>query len=368
MKNIILLLSIVASILTPIYTYAGPILRSGEEVSVDAEQALKGDFYGVGSTVTVSGPADNDVYVGGGSVTINAPVKQDLTIVGGDVQVHGEVADDIRVVGGNVVIAKPVKGDVVVVGGSLTILSTATIEGDVLFTGSDLTVEGEVVGSIHGSVDKVRINAKVGGDISFSTIYSFTLGDKAQILGDITYASNAEMIRAQDASIAGEVHKIPLEDNSTSDILRSYSIFIFIIICTAMTLYILARRRVVEIVTQTHTSIGVQGLVGIIVFLTLPVVSMLCMMTVIGVGVGVMLLLVYIVTLLFSFILSGILCGYYIQYALKKKEDISFITVVLGVIFFLVVVSVPYIGPFILLGTTLILFGKLSIYLYTHIK
>lgn len=95
-----LAISLFVLVCLPVFVEAGPIIRSGESVSIDADQVLKGDFYAGGASVSISGRAENDVYLAGGTVTVNAPVAEDLVVLGGVVQVHGEVTDDIRVAGG----------------------------------------------------------------------------------------------------------------------------------------------------------------------------------------------------------------------------------------------------------------------------
>lgn len=368
MNKITIYVGVVALLVVPTFVHAGPIIRAGDSVSVDASQVLDGDFYAFAPTVSLSGSATNDVYIGGGTVTINAPVGEDLSVAGGVVQVHGDVADDVRVIGGEVTLAKLVKGDVVVMGGSLTILSTAVIEGDVLFLGNDLTIEGEVMGGIHGNAQKVRINSKVGGDISLTAQTLLTFGDNASVLGSVTYKSDNLLIRAQNAHIAGDIQRTESPLQTNAGFFEMYGLRVFILLFTSLAIFFVGRKYMQQIVEQSNRSFGVPGLVGLGVFILVPFISAVFMVSVIGVLIGVALFAFYIAMLIFAFALSGIFFGSYLQRILLKRETITLSTVFLGVLGLLLIGLVPYLGGIIFFAIVMITFGASSMALYRKIR
>lgn len=363
----VLALSILVS--QPVFAEAGPIIRSGDTVSVDATQVLKGDFYSLGSKVTISGPAEDDAYIAGGTVTVTAPVAKDLTVLGGTVQIHGDVGDDLRVVGGEVTLGKvAVKGDVAVLGGTLTILSGAKVEGDILFMGGDLVVEGDVTGTIHGNSETVRINGNVGGDIEYTSTKSFALGDKAQIKGNIQYKSFEDIDRAQNAQVAGEIQKIKVPPSSYKDILRVYFFFVSVLLFSALGFFLIARRYVVSFINMIERAPGVSGLVGLGVFLVLPFVSMLLLVSAVGILGGVTLLVAYVLLILIATALAGIVLGYLVQKLIMKKTEVTLVTVGSGVVLFSFVPLVPFLGGFIMFGLVMIVLGALSLAIYHKLR
>jgi hypothetical protein len=355
--------------ITPVFVHAGPIIRSGDAVSVDTAQTLKGDFYGLASKVTISGPAEDDAYIAGGTVTVTAPVAKDLTILGGVVQIHGNIGDDLRVVGGEVTLgAVDVTGDIAVLGGTLTILSGATIKGDILFMGGDLVVEGDVTGTIHGASENVRINGKVGGDIEYTSTKVFSLGDKAQVLGSIQYKSYEDIDRAQNAHVAGDVQKIKVSPQSSKDIFKVYLFFISMLLFSALGFFLMARRYVTTLVHTVQQNSGVSGLVGLGVFLVLPFVSTLLLVSAVGILGGITVLFAYVLLLLASIGLAGIVVGYYIQKLATKKTEITLVTVCSGVVIFSLLALVPYIGGFIMFGSVMMTLGALSLKIYHKLR
>ncbi len=368
MNKIILSLYIGIVVILPMSAHAGPILRTGEKLSVDSAQVLKGDFYGFSPTVTISGKAENDVYIGGGTVTINAPVTEDLTIIGGVVQIHGEVGDDVRIVGGEVTLGKVVKGDVVVLGGSLTILSTATIEGDVLFMGGDLTIEGNVIGSIHGTSENVRINAEVGGDILYSVSKSFTVGDNAVISGNIMYEGFTDIVRAQGANIIGEIHKTEMLTNTGNVFFKVIVFQICVLIFGAFALYLMCRSYVQVGIEKTEGTLSTLGLIGLGTFLIVPFVSTILMVSVVGLLIGILLFLLFGFMVLLAVISSPIMVGYYVQKVLTKNRTIRFSTILMGVIVFCLLGVIPYVGGLLIIACVFIMLGVISTSLYHFLR
>ena len=352
----------------PNVAHAGPIIRTGEIISVDAGQKLMGDFYGFSPTITISGAAENDVYLGGGTITINAPISQDLSTIGGYVQVHGDVGDDLRVIGGDVTIAKAVHGDVVVLGGTLNILSTATIDGDILFLGGELNIEGVVAGSIHGTAERVRINNEVGGDISLTAKNLFTLGDNAKVLGGITYESNNDIVRAQNAAVTGGIRRTDIPVTSQNSVVSVFILQALVLLFAALTLYVIGGGRMRGIVSRSCEKPGVSGLIGLGVFLVLPLVSLILMVSVIGTLIGIILFALYVLALIFSVILSGIVLGTYAQKFLFKKTAITLMTVTGGVVLLCILGFVPYVGGLLVFACTLISLGGISMVFYRALR
>ena len=365
MKNSILAIVFCTVFTLPFVASAGPIVRTGETVSVDADQTVGGDFYGVGSKVFISGANQNDVYLIGGSVTVNGSVAEDLTVIAGTVQVQGDVKDDVRSVGGDVVVSGHVTGDVVVVGGTLSILSSAKIDGDVLFFGEELTVDGPVAGAIHGTADIVRIDTEVDGDVNVTANKSFSLGSKSKIDSTITYAGpqNVEVVRAQDALISGEVRKVTSEDPAQNAVLRIFFIELLSIAFAAFVMFFVIRSYARRLVASTQGYLGVSGLVGLALLICIPFICVLLCVSVIGVVVGVALFFVYLTLIAFSIILSPVLLGVFVQRLLNKGDEVTFVTVSTGVLVFFVLSIIPF-GSLVLSAAVLVVLGAFGRLLY----
>lgn len=368
MRNTFFIWGLSIVLLTPTLTFAGPIIRSGDKISVDSSQILKGDFYGFGQNVTLSGVAEDDVYIAGGNITINAHVQNDLSILGGVVQVHGDVDDDLRVVGGTVTVGHAIKGDLVVLGGNLNILSTASIEGDVLFMGRALQVDGPVTGAIHGTSDDIRINAPVGGDISYTASHEFVLGDNARVRGNINYKSRNDIVRAQESSVQGEIYKAETPIEVGGSLLKLFLVQLSILAFASLTLYLVARKQLRSMILKTRNNLGLTGLIGLAVLIVVPFVSVVLMISVIGLYLGIMLLVSYIFLLFVSCIYAAVMLGYYAEKYGFKKTVVTMTTVILGVLILCLLGFIPVIGKLLIFACIVVALGELSTTLYRSLR
>jgi len=358
--------ALLASLCVPALVFASPVIRSGESVTVEQNQVVDGDFYGFGGASTISGGIKGDVYILSGAVTINAPVEADVSVVGGTLQVHAPIADDLRVIGGEVTLADTVAGDVAVFGGVLRILSTASITGDILFFGGELIVDGPVGGSIFGVGKDIRVNASIGGDIDVRASGGFTLGDSAEVLGNIVYKGNSDIVRSQNAVVVGEIQKVAIEVEALS--LSAVLIPILAGLFAALTAFMLFRGYFVEIVAKTRTAYGVQGLVGLSVFVGLPFVAIILMVSVLGLLVGIFLLSVYVALLVASWVVASVVAGSFIMKLITKKDEVSIASVVLGVVVMEIALFIPLIGPLAVFATVLIALGAIAIRVYHKVS
>lgn len=351
----------------PFVTNAGPIIRGGENIAVDASQTLQGDFYGFASSIVISGRAQEDVYLGGGNVTVNGQIAKDLSVLGGTVQVHSAVGDDLRVVGGDVTLAAPVKGDVVVIGGKLTILSTASVEGDVLFWGGELVIAGPVKGNIHGRSEELRVDAAVSGNIEYTAARSFVLGNNADVKGPITYTGYTEVVRAQGAQ-AGEIRHIEKTPEDASSVIRSLFSTFLILLFSTLACWFIARSATERIVERSGSRSAFYGIIGVILLLVTPIISIVLMVSVVGVTLGILLLAGYIGALVLSGIYGTMMWGYWAQRLALKDRRFTFYTPVIGAALLTLLMHIPFIGSFLVFATLVIALGILSHTVYFVVR
>ena len=352
----------------PLAHAEGPVIRSGETVGVEAGQVLEGDFYALGQTITISGEAERDVYALGGSITINAPVAEDLTLIAGVTQIHGAVNDDIRVIGGDVVIAGPVLDDVVVIGGTVHILSTASVGGDLIFFGGEIRVDGPVAGTVYGTGENIRIDSHIGGDVNVRARQSLTLGDRAEVTGNINYKSVVALTRGQNAVVTGTISHDALFTAVEKNQLQPLVLNVLVLIFSALTVFFILRTRTEKFVRTILDGYGRLGLIGLGMFLAIPIVSVILMASIVGFLVGLSLLLVYAMLALVALMFLPIFCGALVQKITRLGETLTIFTILLGVAIVVVLPFIPVLGGFVLFLGFLMITGALYTELYRYFK
>jgi hypothetical protein len=141
----------------------GGKLRTGDNVTVPADEKWQGDLYLLGGRVTVAGFVDGDLTVAGGQVDVTGTVTGDVLVAGGNVSIAGEVRGDVRVAGGQLTLSGKVVEDVAATGGQVTVPAGADIGGDLIVAGGQVTMAGSVAGNVEGSAGTYSSGGTVGG-------------------------------------------------------------------------------------------------------------------------------------------------------------------------------------------------------------
>jgi len=158
-----LILVLAASLVLGKGELLGGKLRTGDNVTVPADESWDGDLYLLGGRVNVAGSVDGDLTVLGGQVDVSGTVTGDVLAAGGNVSIAGDVGGDARVAGGQVNIGGTVHEDVAVTGGQVTIPAGGSIGGDLILAGGQVTMSGSVGGSVEGSAGNYSSGGTVGG-------------------------------------------------------------------------------------------------------------------------------------------------------------------------------------------------------------
>ena len=141
----------------------GGKLRTGDAVTVGADESVDGDLYVMGGTVTVNGSVDGDLTAFGGQVMLNGTVTGDVLAAGGTVTIAGDVAGDLRTAGGQVTLNGTVGEDVIAAGGQTTLQGGATVEGDLVVSGGQVTMGGAIAGNVEANAGTYNRTGTVGG-------------------------------------------------------------------------------------------------------------------------------------------------------------------------------------------------------------
>lgn len=352
----------------PTTVWGASIVRTGEMVSVSPDQVVEDDFYGMGSTVVVAGEVKGDLLVAGVDTTVNGKVGADMTVATAKLDIHGTIEDDVRVLAGEVVVAGEVKGDLVVVAKTLKVLSSAKINGDILFFGTDADISGMVGGDIFGTSEKIRVDSEVKGDIDITTT-ALTLGDKANIGGGVKYSSLNEVVRAQNAHVTKDVvRNDPVYQSQETSVVKTVLITFFIIAFASLVWFLFFRGFLQKIVISTRSHVLRNTLIGFAVLFLMPIAATILVLSALGSLLGGVLMIAYILLLVISFITMGVIAGSFIARTATNSGDVSIMFILLGVFSVNVLFYVPVVGPIMLAGLLLMTLGAVTVSVYRFLR
>lgn len=325
--------------------------KTGERVSFTEAISTSADVYLAGGTVHSSSDIVGDLIVGGGSIVISSNVSADTALAGGEITVTGDVGDDLRAVGGNIVLSGDIAGDAIIAGGQAN-LSGGSVGGDVLWGGGTLSIDEPISGNVKAAGAELFINNTVSGNVEFVGD-SLVLGQNARIQGALSYQTPKEAEISDAAIVAGEITHT-LREQVSSELKERVSDFVsigsvvlflaFLLVALAMSTYFknYMERIVVHVVEQPLKEFGR----GVLVVIALPIVSIVLMLTAIGLYFGVVGLIAFVALLVFGPIVAAIMLGSVVYKHITKDTAyvVSLKSTSLGVVLYTVLGAVPMVG------------------------
>ena len=348
----------------PLFAFAATF-ELGEHVNLAAGETINDDLYATGGTVTSAARVVGDLYAGGGTILISGPIGADLTVGGGSITITGDIGDDLRAGGGTIVVQGNTQGDVLIGGGQVH-LAGSRIGGDVHIGGGVVRIDAAVGKDVKVNGGEVYLNAPVIGNVEVEAD-KFTLGPKARITGNLTYSSPRQAVLEPGATVLGEtVFNERVNSMSGKGLLLAIFsavalAFLLMLVVGAFIFVFFFKRYATEVVGNAFGSPLLEFGRGLLVFVAMPVISVLLLVTIIGIPFGLLGLLLYAALVIFSWLMAPVLTGSLVyRYLYKGEYQVSWKTVLIGVIVFFVIGFVPVVGGLAQFGFMLLSLGSVA--------
>lgn len=332
------------------------------------------DLYVAGGTVTINAPVYGDLIVAGGTITVNDTITQDILLAGGNINFNGYVGDDIRCAGGTIRISHHVAGDVVVAGGTITIDKGVIIHGNLLATGGEVKVDGEIEGYIKSGAGTFTLNGKAGHDIdcrggeitingtvggtSVLAAKTIEVGEDASFNGDVKYWSKNETPDFTNAVHQGKpVFDSSLEIEGGKLIYLGFASILIALWYLGMALvmifliqYLFSTTMKTAAGTVKSESLKSLGF-GALFLIGVPIAIVISAITIIGVPVSILLLIGYITLLALATVIVSLLITHWINntYYQFSWSNVKISFVAFGIFIAIKLTSLtPVVGPLIM--------------------
>ncbi|MFA5999943.1 MAG: polymer-forming cytoskeletal protein [Candidatus Paceibacterota bacterium] len=350
----------------PVFVLAAEF-RAGQQTSFASSEKIGENLYIVGGSVVSAGSANKDLLVAGGTALVSGPVLGDVFVVGGNITVLGQVAGDLRVGGGNIIVSGNILGDVVLGGGQI-ILSGKTIGGDVALAGGTVRLDSEVKGNVKIAGGEIYLNAPVTGDVDIKA-EKLTLGPNANIKGNLKYGATKPATIEEGAKVQGETIFTELKGYRGNKAVASNLIFglvtfmliaKFFMLLTAALIFGLVFRKYSRELVEKATANPLKELGrGIVTLIVLPVLSIMLLVTVIGVPLGILGLLSFAMLFIFGAILTPVFLGSLVYKWVSKESGyvVNWKTILLGIVVYFILGLIPFLGWIAVCASTLITLG-----------
>ena len=355
--------------LLPMSVLAAPASFSAAR-SLVAASSSPGNAYAAGASVVLTAPVAGDLSAFGGSIIAAAPVAGDELLVAGSIRSRAPVTGDLRIMGGSVVIEESIAGDLVVLGFSVN--DSGRASGSVFIVAAETTLTKGASGPVTIYGNTISLAGDFGGNVNIVSSGHLTLAASTTIRGTLSYEAPELATIPASATIIGGIkyrNASYLPDAGTSRLLAVVSIGFFLFARILGTLILagllaglfpkLAEEIVERAYTQRPRSILLTMLLGFAILVATPVLFIVLMLTFVGIGLALLLLILYSLLAFLALLYAGILLGSAFARRFRGREEVLWHDGVFGMLARSLIALLPVIGPLILYILTIFSAGAL---------
>lgn len=358
-------------VLTPFVAstaFASSSFIQKDKIDIPATETVSGNYYGNAETVLISGQVLGNAYISGGSITINGKFSKDLSIAGGEVTIEGAtISGDLRVFAGEVKINNSQIGDELVVGaGRVNLDSRTVINGTVLAGAGEATFENTINEDLIIGARTLKSKAIIKGEAYIGS-ENIQLDSGTDIAGNVYYSSTNKANVDSTAKIAGGVNQVtpmrPADTSYSNQFLANIRNGVWGILSSLIIGFIILSLFYKESVQvmgklteRTWASLGW----GFATIILMPILSILLMITLIGIPAGIILLILYVLLLYLTHLFMSLVLGNWIVN--RKQEEMydrRWLMLIVGLVTYTLLVSLPTVGGLFTLFSITIVLGSL---------
>jgi hypothetical protein len=281
--------------------------KKTKRIVLGANEVHEGWYFAAGDQVVIEGTINGDAYVAGGVVDVEGTINGDLLVAGGMVTVGGTVSDHVRAAGGTVRLNGKVGKDISVAGGSVVVGRSGDVSGNLLAACGNLDIMGNVEKEARVISGDAQINGTIKGDLGFAGNY-LTVGEGAVVGGNLSaMVQDKERVKVVEGTVHGKVDVEVKEKHARAEIL-GYSvwrfwmkiIWFFGLLFVGLLLVLVAPAHLRRMGTTIIGRFGEVAIWGILGMIVIPVLSVICFVTLIGIPAGLFLMTLFLWLLYFS--------------------------------------------------------------------
>ena len=319
---------------------------SNENVIVSKE--VLGDGYSAGRQIELNKNVGGDIIVAGETIDITSN------------EVKGNVRTASRILNIN---SKNIK-NITSAAQDITIGKNTTAKG-VYLVAQNINFRGSCK-SFYADGSSIIINGKVDGDLKVNCD-ELIIADNGEVTGDIEVLSPKEPVLNSKVSMENVKYTKVEKDKNDNQFNKIVGFSTLISLLSSLLLgiviYILFKKffiRTKDLLAKEPLAVILGGMGS---FILLPLVSLLLLITVIGVPLGLVSLIMYFIIVYLSPVILGIILG---RIVLTQKNH--YLQVLVGVLVVRILSLLPIVGTFIWVVSGIIVQGYIMYEFYQSIK
>jgi cytoskeletal protein CcmA (bactofilin family) len=280
------------------------------------------DVFIGGGSVTVHDPVGGDLFAAGGAVDVDAAVGGDTVAAGGKVRIGADVGQSVYAAGGQVNINGKVGRNLRVAGGQVELGPKAEVAGNVSAAGGQVRLYGAVRGHVQAAGGRLLIDGPIAGDV-LATSGQVELGPRARITGKLRYRSGDALQKDAAAQVSGGIEQLvqtwggdaasrpqpqepPARGHGVGAIGWLWTAGLIVLAAVWLAMAPIYSARFSGTLRERP---GLSVVLGFVWLVCVPVLSLLLLLTVIGIPLALFVAAVYLAVLPLAYVAAAVGLG-----------------------------------------------------------
>ena len=346
---LLLVLACAAAVTPPAWGAEGGTSRAAKTYRLPEGETHKGDLYLYSGTIRIGGVQEGDVTAFTESLTVTGEVTGDMYVMAQTITINGKVGDSVRFFGSDVKVNGTIEGDLVVFGGDVTVAPKARVTGDVSAFAGHVRIDGTVDGSLKATGGSVVVGGTIAGDARIKSD-EVEIGPNARIGGDLSYTSRNRLDLEGKGIVAGDIDYMEKKEKVERGIRSTVGKCVKWIWFTAaglvaglVTLAIFRRPAPAILSALSGDTLRSAGF-GFMAVIVVPVAAAISCILIITIPLAALVLLLYGVALYLAKVPVGVWIGQRILKALGRTDPSPYWSLTTGLLALYVVFPIPILG------------------------
>lgn len=362
-------------------------VNAAKLVLLEQDQTIDKTYFASGETLDIKGTINGDAFLAGSEIIVSGKINGNLFVVGNTLNIIGEVngsifgAGNVLTIGANNINSAFLAGNLVnlnskinkntyIAGNLITISNTSEIGQDLFASGSSINLNANIGRNLSIESSSASINSIINRDASIIS-NSISFNGNTKINNNLEILESSELSTDLNNVVLGEVIKKAVDnkvqnsrfESIKSRILDKLTFGLFAILITGLILIKFLPKEISNINKNTENNLLPNLGKGILFIIVTPIISLLLLITIIGVKLAFVVIGIYLLLMFFASIFASIFIGEsFLVKVIKNKNNSMYLSLLIGVLIYTILIVIPFVGWIFSLLLTSLSIGSLISY------
>lgn len=312
--------------------------------NVKLKDTVNGDSAIAGNIIDMAGNIDGIGFIAGQTINIKGNLEYGF-IAGQNITINGNITKNIYAAGQ-----------------TITFTKNASIGRDIFLAADTITLNGNLERNINISAAKVIIEngTMINGNINIDTS-EIIIKDNVKIEGTLKYNNTAKETISKNAQIAKTQTYKTTDNNQVNKTEILQSILNMVVVFLCITILIPQTIDKTEKIYNNKNTKYIKNVgIGFLLLICIPLISILLLVSNIGIYLGLIIAGLYLIALYISFIISGFILGNLLLKKLMNLNTNKYLSGIIGIILLKLLMLIPVFGT--ILGLIALTLGLSTIW------